>query len=167
MTSACAALLRGVAVVDVQEVLQSFKDVDDRQELVREVDEITYINDTTATAPDAVVAALKRFGVKDDVILIAGGVDKKMDFASLIATIPPTCKKLILFPGDASDIIEAGLAGKVDIDHAKSMKEAVQKARAAAVTGDIVLLSPGAASFNMFKNEFDRGEQFREEVRTL
>ncbi|MEK7458856.1 MAG: UDP-N-acetylmuramoyl-L-alanine--D-glutamate ligase [Patescibacteria group bacterium] len=167
LTSACAALLRGVAVVDVQEVLQSFKGVDDRQELVREVDEITYINDTTATAPDAVVAALKRFGVKDDVILIAGGVDKKMDFASLIATIPPTCKKLILFPGDASDIIEAGLAGKVDIDHAKSMKEAVQKARAAAVTGDIVLLSPGAASFNMFKNEFDRGEQFREEVRTL
>ncbi len=167
LTSACAALLRGVAVPDVSDVLKSFKGVDDRQELVREVDEITYINDTTATAPDAVVAALKRFGVKDDVILIAGGVDKKMDFTSLIATIPPTCKKLILFPGDASDIIEAGLAGKVDIDHAKSMKEAVQKARAAAVTGDIVLLSPGAASFNMFKNEFDRGEQFREEVRTL
>ncbi len=167
LTSTCAALLRGVSVEDVQEVLKSFKGVDDRQELVREVDEISYINDTTATTPDASVAALKRFGAKDDVVLICGGVDKKMDFASLIATIPPTCKKVIMFPGTASDIIEAGIMGKVDIDHANSMKEAVAKARASAERGDIVLLSPGAASFNMFKNEFDRGEQFREEVRTL
>lgn len=167
LTSACAALLRGVSVANVQNVLRTFKGVDDRQELVREVDEISYVNDTTATTPDAVVAALKRFGGKDDIILIAGGVDKKMDFTSLIAEIPPTCKKLILFPGDASDIIEKGVMGKVDIDHANSMKEAVAKARAAAVRGDIVLLSPGAASFTLFKNEFDRGEQFREEVRTL
>lgn len=167
LTSACAVLLRGVALNDVAAVLREFKGIDDRQELVREVDEITYINDTTATTPDAVVAALKRFGAKDDVILIAGGVDKKMDFASLIATIPPTCKQLILFPGTASDIIEAGVLGKVPIEKANSMAEAVQKARAAAVRGDIVLLSPGAASFNMFANEFERGEQFREEVRKL
>lgn len=167
LTSACGALLRGVAVDAVADVLRAFKGVEDRQELVREIDEISYINDTTATTPDATVAALKRFGAKDDVVLIAGGVDKKMDFASLIATIPPTCKALILFPGDASDIIEKGVIGKVSIEKASSMKEAVAKARAAAVGGDIVLLSPGAASFNMFKNEFDRGEQFREEVRTL
>ena len=112
LTSACAALLRGVAVVDVQEVLQSFKGVDDRQELVREVDEITYINDTTATAPDAVVAALKRFGVKDDVILIAGGVDKKMDFASLIATIPPTCKNSFCFRVTQVTLLRQGLRVK-------------------------------------------------------
>lgn len=167
LTSACAALLRGVPADAVAEVLRTFKGVSDRQELVREVDEIAYINDTTATTPDAVVAALKRFGAKRDVILICGGEDKKMDFTSLIATIPATCKYAILFPGSASDILEPGIMGKVPIEHAKSMKEAVQKARKVAQTGDIVLLSPGAASFNMFKNEFDRGEQFREEVRNL
>lgn len=167
LTSACAALLRGVAVDAVCDVLRTFKGVDDRQELVREVDEISYVNDTTATSPDAVVAALKRFGGKDDIILICGGEDKKLDFTPMIAAIPPTCKAVILFPGTASDVIEPGILGKVTIDHVANMKEAVQKARALATRGDIVLLSPGAASFNMFKNEFDRGEQFREEVRNL
>ena len=64
-------------------------------------------------------------------------------------------------------MIEKDLKGRVPLDHASSMKEAVKKAKAATSSGDIVILSPGAASFNMFNNEFDRGEQFREEVRNL
>jgi len=167
LSAACAAMLRGVSVEGVAKVLKEFKGVPDRQELVREVDEIMYINDTAATAPTAVVAALKVYGKDRKAILIAGGVNKNLPFDEMLVEAEKGCKAVILFPGDASDIIEKGLLGKVPLEHAANMKEAVQKARKLAETGDIVLLSPGAASFNIFKNEFDRGEQFREEVRNL
>ena len=169
LTSICAAVLRGISIEVISKITREFKGVSDRQELVREVDEITYINDTTATNPDAVIAALKRFGAANgDVILIAGGVNKGLEYDVLAEEIVKTCKHVILFEGDASEIIETKVAGRVPVEHdVKTMKEAVQKARAVAKTGDIVLLSPGAASFNLFENEFDRGEQFREEVRNL
>ncbi len=167
LSAACGAMLRGVSVEGIQKVLREFKGVPDRQELVREVDEIMYINDTAATAPSAVVVALKVYGKDKKAILIAGGVDKKLPYEEMIAEAIKGCKAVILFDGDASDILEKGLKGNVPIERASSMPEAVQKARKLATTGDIVLLSPGAASFNMFKNEFDRGEQFREEVRNL
>lgn len=167
LTSVCAAMLRGVPVDIVQKILREFKGVSDRQELVREVDEISYINDTTATNPTAVVAALKHFGAEKDVVLIAGGQDKEMDFAEMMDEAAKACKHIVFFPGTATDKMKPLLADRVPSETAQSMKEAVQKAKAAAAKGDIVLLSPGAASFNMFKNEFDRGEQFREEVRNL
>ncbi|MFH1712205.1 MAG: UDP-N-acetylmuramoyl-L-alanine--D-glutamate ligase, partial [Patescibacteria group bacterium] len=168
LTSVCAALLRGVEVTHVRKVLREFAGVSDRQELVREVDEISYVNDTTATNPDAAIVALQRFGADADVILIAGGVNKELEFDSFAEEIVKTCKNVILFEGDASDLLEKHIAGRVPVEvGVKSMKEAVQKAKAIAASGDIVLLSPGAASFNIFKNEFDRGEQFREEVRNL
>lgn len=167
LSSACAAMLRGVSVEGISSVLKSFKGVDDRQELVREVDEIMYINDTAATAPTAVVAALKVFGKDKKAILIAGGVDKSLPYEEMSAEIVKGAKAVVLFPGTASDIIERQILGKVTIEKANSMHEAVQKAHKLAEAGDIVVLSPGAASFNMFKNEFDRGEQFREEVRNL
>lgn len=167
LTSICAAMLYNVPLEIIQKIVKEFKGVSDRQELVREVDEVSYINDTTATNPDAVIAALKRFGADNDLILIAGGVNKELEYDGLAEVVVGACKHVILFDGDASDLIEKGIAGRVPIERASSMKEAVQKAKAASVKGDMVLLSPGAASFNMFKNEFDRGEQFREEVRNL
>lgn len=168
LTSIASGLLRGIPVEVVKQVAREFKGVSDRQELVREVDEISYINDTTATNPTAVVAALKHFGADKDVILIAGGMDKMLDYEPMTDEIPKACKHVILFEGDASDKIEKLLGGKVSIETGvKSMKEAVTKAKAVSAVGDIVLLSPGAASFNLFANEFDRGEQFREEVRNL
>ena len=168
LTTIAAALLRGVPVEAVKQVTKEFKGVSDRQELVREVDEISYINDTTATNPTAVVAALKHFGADKDIILIAGGMDKQLEYEVMTDEIPKTCKHVILFEGDASDKIEALLGDKVTIEKGvKTMQEAVDKAKAASAVGDIVLLSPGAASFNLFDNEFDRGEQFREAVRNL
>lgn len=168
LTSVAAALLRGVSMENVRKILREFKGVSDRQELVREVDEITYINDTTATNPDSVIAALKRFGADGDIILIAGGVDKELQYDHLAEEIPKSCKHVILFEGTASDMLEKNIAGRVPTTSGvKSMKEAVQTAKSLAASGDIVLLSPGAASFNIFRNEFDRGEQFREEVRNL
>ena len=175
LTSVCASLLRGVSMENVRKIAREFKGVSDRQELVREVDEISYVNDTTATAPDAVVAALKHFGADSDVILIAGGVDKVATidadgkaYDDMVANIVKTCKHVVLFEGTASDVLEKKIGSQVPLDTGvKTMKEAVEKAKAASATGDIVLLSPGASSFNLFQNEFDRGEQFREEVRNL
>ncbi len=160
-------MLRGVTVEAIAQVLKTFRGVPDRQELIREVDEISFINDTAATSPDAVVAAMKRFGDKEHLIVIAGGVDKKLPYESMSEALIASAKAVILFPGTASDLIREKIAGKVTLHTADSMKEAVQKARSIAKTGDTVILSPGASSFNMFKNEFDRGEQFREEVRNL
>lgn len=167
LSATCMAMLRGVTVETIAKVLREFKGVPDRQELIREVDEISFINDTAATAPDAVVAAMKRFGDKEHLITICGGVDKKMVFDAMAEALVANNKAVILFPGSASDIIRDKISGKVTVYAANSMKEAVQTARSIAKTGDSVILSPGAASFNMFKNEFDRGEQFREEVRNL
>lgn len=167
LSATCAAMLRGVTVEVIAKVLKEFKGVPDRQELIREVDEISFINDTAATAPDAVVAAMKRFGDKEHLIVIAGGVDKKLVYDTMAEALIQNTKAVIMFPGTASDILREKIAGKVTMHTADSMKEAVQKARSLAKTGDTVILSPGASSFNMFKNEFDRGEQFREEVRNL
>lgn len=168
LTSICAAALRGVDLESIRAIVQEFKGVSDRQELVREVDEISYVNDTTATNPDAVIAALKRFGADGDIILIAGGQNKELTYEALSEEIAKTCKHLLLFEGDASELMETAVADRVPTTSGiKSMEQAVQTARRLAAKGDIVLLSPGAASFNLFKNEFDRGEQFREEVRKL
>jgi UDP-N-acetylmuramoylalanine--D-glutamate ligase len=168
LTAVCASKLRNVPVDAIRTTLKEFAGVADRQELVREVDERTYINDTTATNPDAVIAALNRFGNDGDIVLIAGGQDKKMEYENLAETIIKTCKHVVLFDGDASDILEKLIAGRVPVERGvKSMQDAVNKAKQASASGDIVLLSPAAASFNMFLNEFDRGEQFREAVRNL
>ena len=167
LTSVCAAMLRGVPVAVVRDVVHEFKGVSDRQELVREVDEVTYINDTTATNPDAVIVALKHFGAEKNIVLICGGEDKGMEFEAMMDVAADTCKHIVFFPGSATKKMQPFLNNRVPSEMAQSMKEAVQKAKAAADKGTVVLLSPGAASFNMFRNEFDRGEQFREEVRNL
>ena len=168
LVSISAAALRGIDLELIADVVRSFAGVSDRQELVREVDEISYVNDTTASNPTAVISALKRFGADGDIILLAGGQNKKLEYEELAEEIVKTCKHVVLFDGDASDLLEKALADRVPMTkHIESMEAAVQTARALAAKGDIVLLSPGAASFNLFKNEFDRGEQFREEVRKL
>ena len=169
LSATCAAMLGDIALPDIVTVLREFEGVSDRQEIVREVDEITYVNDTAANSPDAVVAALRRFhGEKPaDIVLIAGGVNKRLAFDALAEEIIRTCKAVVLLPGDASDILAPLFGTRIAVHRTGSMQEAVQRARDIAVRGDTVLLSPGAASTNLFRNEFERGEQFREEVRNL
>ncbi len=77
------------------------------------------------------------------------------------------CKQVLLFPGAGSDALEKALLGKVMISHVKNMKEAVQHARKNASRGDVVLLSPGCPVGELFANEFEAGEAFREEVRNI
>lgn len=168
LTAACAALLRGVPTESVAKVLRAFTGASQEQELAREVHEISYINDTGALTPEATMASLARFGTKQDVVLICGGdAPDKRDYAPLAERIIATCKHVVLLPGSASDAIEELLTGKVAMERAMSMAEAVQKARGAATRGNVVLLSPGTPGDSLFANPFERSEQFRDEVRTL
>ena len=87
-----------------------------------------------------------------------------MSYDTLAQKIRETCRAVVLFDGAASDVLETALGKDVSFVRASSMPAAVAEAVARAQKGDVILLSPGAASFGMFKNEFDRGEQFNREV---
>ncbi|MDD5043098.1 MAG: UDP-N-acetylmuramoyl-L-alanine--D-glutamate ligase [Patescibacteria group bacterium] len=172
----------------IRSAIKNFKGVPSRLELVREVGGVKYINDTTATAPDAAITSLKALGgKKKNIILLSGGADKKLDFKELARYIKKYTKSVILFKGDASEKIlkelknikyqKSDLPSRTSVSSVEppagipypilTMSDAVSWAKEIATRGDIVLLSPGAASFGLFINEFDRGDQFVREVRNL
>ncbi len=103
-----------------------------------------------------------------NIILIAGGKDKELDYGEMSKETPKYCKAVILFPGTATDKIKPIIHNTCYIiQNADSMADAVKKASTLAKRGDIVILSPGAASFGLFKNEFDRGEKFKKAVKNI
>lgn len=167
LAAACAALVRGVPLSGVAQVLQTFVGLADHQETVREVDEVTYVNDTASTTPDALKVALETLGTEKRVVLLAGGGAHGVGFDSVASIIAAMCKQVILFPGAGSEMLEKALLGKVMIDHVKTMADAVKIARKYAARGDVVLLSPGCPVAEPFANGFEAGEEFREEVRKI
>ena len=152
----------------IKKVVEEFKGVPYRMELIREVDGIKYYNDTTATVPDATIAALKALDEgKENIILLAGGSDKELKYENFVKELDEKVKKLIFFKGNATDKIMALLRDKSNISVVSSMEEALIEVSDTSIKGDIVLLSPGATSFGIFENEFDRGDQFNELVKKL
>jgi len=152
---------------DIKKVLSNFKGVPHRQEFIAEKKGIKYFNDTTATNPEAVIFAIETFRKrfpKSKIILIAGGEDKKLIYRSLARKIKRDVDYVVLLPGTGSNKLKKDLSKLYPV---KSMNQAVRKASYLAQKGDIVLLSPGAASFNLFENEFDRGNQFVKAVKKL
>jgi len=161
------AELLNISKDDIHKVVSNFKGVPSRQEFVAEIKGVKYFNDTTATNPRAVKFAIETFRGKypdSRIILIAGGEDKRLSYRALAEDVQDNIDFLVLLPGTASDLIERDLK-KFKVYKVKSMKEAVKRASVLAKKGDIVLLSPGAASFNLFKNEFDRGYEFKKSIR--
>lgn len=151
----------------VLEVAREFKGVPHRIEFVRELDGVKYYNDSIASSPARTTAGLVSFGDKK-VILIAGGYDKKIPFDDFGAVVNDHVKKLVLV-GATSDKIEAAVkeAGNysgLEISRCKEFKEAVEKAKSLAQSGDIVILSPACASFDLFKNFEVRGNTFKDIV---
>ncbi|HET8523354.1 MAG TPA: UDP-N-acetylmuramoyl-L-alanine--D-glutamate ligase [Thermomicrobiales bacterium] len=160
-----AALSRGAPAAAIEQGLASFQGVRDRMEVVAEIDGVTYVNDTTATAPAAVVAALTRYADRP-VRLIAGGADKRTDLAPMVEAARVHADVVYLLQGSATPTL-AGLlegAGVPLVGPFETMQDAVQAATAHAAAGDVVLLSPGCASFGLFQDEFHRGACFREAV---
>lgn len=179
--AAClAAVAYGMPLPVIRRVTKDFHGVPHRLETVRVLRGIRYVNDTTATAPDASIAALETFGAARPpvgsaadgkrIVLIAGGADKDLTFGPWAKAVKKRVKHLVLIGGTADAKIDAALAVagvQVPAIKHKSMREALADAREHSKRGDIILLSPGCASFGAFLNEFDRGEQFVNLVKRL
>jgi len=154
----------------IKTVVENFKGLECRQELVRELNGIKYYNDTCATSVEAINAMFERFGKenKGKIVMIAGGVDKGLLYSKILDNMKKYLKALVLFEGTASEKIFNVTNGYVDIyKYFDSMNGAIDKANEIATSEDMVILCPGGSSFNMFVNEFDRGEQFVKYVNSL
>lgn len=169
MAAVAATLAYGVEPEKIGEAVKSFKGVPHRLELVAEKSGVKYVNDTTATMPDAAIVGINSFS--EPIVLIAGGADKNLEFKEFARTVKDKVRRLVLLKGKATEKIKAELqkigAEKIADSEFDNMEKAVIRAKSVSGPGDIVLLSPGAASFGLFLNEFDRGDKFREAVGRL
>lgn len=169
LAAAAAACCYGLAPEHVAAAIADFRGLPDRLEVVRVLDGVTYVNDTTSTAPAAAVAALQ--ACSGPVILIAGGADKGLTYEEMAAAAAARARAILLLEGTATDklarALEAAGAGRRVVGRFADLAAAVQEARALARPGDTVLLSPGCASFGMFQHEFERGQRFRQAVAAL
>jgi len=160
-----AALLQNVSQTDIQQGLDTFINAPHRLQEVAIIDEVTYINDSKATNTDAVYHAL--LSMEQPTVLIIGGVDKGNDYSVLLPLAKEKVTALICL-GNNNEKIKAAFKEVVNhIEETTSMKEAIDKAQAFAKNGETILLSPACASFDLFKNYIDRGEQFIEAVHNL
>lgn len=151
---------------DIREALASFKGVPGRLEFVREVEGVKYYNDTTATTPEATIAALEAIDPKGtgSIILIMGGADKGLNMHALLEILPKHTKRVLMLAGSGTNRIHSDVKNVSIFD---SLETVLTEAKQVAVRGDTVLLSPAFASFGMFKNEYDRGDQFIEYVQHI
>jgi UDP-N-acetylmuramoylalanine--D-glutamate ligase len=164
LAAAALSLLAGADDASVAAVLREFPGLEHRLEFVRQKDGVTYINDSKGTNVGAVVKSVE--GFTEPVILIAGGLDKGSDFSPLYDLFKRKVKLLILI-GKAADKMAKALGSSTRTEFARTIQEAVRTASQRATHGDIVLLSPACASFDMFKDFEDRGRQFKEAAQAL
>jgi UDP-N-acetylmuramoylalanine--D-glutamate ligase len=158
-----AALAANCESGPLRDAVRTFRALPHRLQPVGEIDGVLYVDDSKATNPDAAVAALHAYD--RPVVLIAGGRSKGTDFATLGAAIRLRTKALILI-GESADAL-ARAAGDVPHELADSVENAVERARMQARPGDVVLLSPACASFDMFTSAEERGERFTRAVENL
>jgi UDP-N-acetylmuramoylalanine--D-glutamate ligase len=167
--AACA--LTGVNGVDpavMEATIRSFRPVSHRLEVVRVVGGVTYINDSIATAPERVVAALRSFA--EPLVLLAGGKDKKLPWEEMIRLALTRCRHIVAF-GDAGDLVvqtvEQVAGDQNAVTRVNTLDEAVSRAASLAQPGDVVLLSPGGTSYDAYLDFAERGEHFRQLVMAL
>ena len=162
----CWALLKGLNPESVLNTLKEFKGVKHRLQYVAEIDGVKYINDSKGTNPDSSIKALQAYS--DPIILIAGGKNKGSDFNGFAEAIKERVKEVILL-GEAAPEIEQALesVGYQKFSVVRSLEEAVLRASRIALPGEIVLLSPACASWDMFNNYEERGDLFIRQVEAL
>jgi UDP-N-acetylmuramoylalanine--D-glutamate ligase len=148
----------------IRECLRNFNSIEHRMEHVADIRGIEFINDSKATNLNSVWYALE--SMKKPVVLILGGVDKGNDYNEIVDLVKEKVKAIVCL-GIENSAIHTIFDSIVNVVDATSSDEAVQKAYDLATTGDCVLLSPACASFDLFKNYEDRGEQFKQSVRAL
>ena len=155
----------GLSEEEIFTGLASFPGVEGRLEYLGEYHDIKIYNDNNATTPQAVVMGLRAVGNQDDknVILIAGGAYKELDPKALLDEIPRYCKKVVLLAGTGTDMIK----NEIDCEVVGSVEDAITTGLAAGHPGDVLLFSPGFASFGMFKNEYERNDEFVRVIKSL
>jgi len=168
---AAAAAVAKIVGVDERlrdEVIKNFKGLEHRLEEVATVAGVTYFEDSFSTTPETTIAAIKAFS--EPLILIAGGSEKGSDFSELgkVISEAKNIKAVVLIGLMAERIKEKISNEEIKILRgAKNMMEIMEQVKSVAESGDVVVLSPAAASFDMFKNYKERGKQFKEAVRKL
>lgn len=170
----CAAIAATSTLVSIEEqieAIKSFKGVEHRIEFIREIDGVKWYNDSIASSPTRTIAGLKSFS--EEIVLIAGGYDKHLDYEPIAEPIIDKVKTLILM-GQTSNKILGVVQNKIDekgiklpIYKVESLEEAIKKAKENARPGQVVLFSPASASFDMFKNFEERGKKFKELVKNI
>ena len=169
LAAIAAATAVGVPAENIRAGIAEFSVVAGRMETIRVVDGVEFVNDTTATAPLAAIAALESYRGRP-VVLITGGSDKGIDFGDLLRHIAGNVSSVVLLSGTVTERIQPTLESVVPgcvFGPFDTMAAAVKQASDVAEQGGVVLLSPGFASFGMFQNEFDRGRRFRRAVEDL
>jgi UDP-N-acetylmuramoylalanine--D-glutamate ligase len=166
LAALAASQAAGASLDKAADTLARFEGLEHRLEIAAVADGVTYVNDSQATTPEAAIVALEAF--PEHVILIAGGRPKVHDFSALAQTIAKRGADLVVI-GEAADELAAAarVAGVATVVGAADLAEAVALAHRRAEPGDVVLLSPACASFDMFRNMADRGRSFKEMARNL
>ncbi|HHT9137309.1 MAG TPA: UDP-N-acetylmuramoyl-L-alanine--D-glutamate ligase [Candidatus Wunengus sp. YC60] len=170
LAASCAAYLAGARKQHIEKAVTTFTGLEHRLEFVREVNGVKYYNDSKATTPESSIAAIVAF--QAPVILIAGGYDKGSSFREFAEACARNTKSVVLIGKTAGKINELILEkkGKKETPSVclqKTFEEAFLQANALAKAGDVVLLSPACASYDMFINYEHRGRQFKDMVQAL
>ncbi len=167
--AALAALSAGATFACIRKAVAHFTLPAHRLALVREINQVRFYDDSKATNVHAVISALKSFEFssgKPGILLILGGKEKGLDFTALLPMVEKKVR-LILAIGQAAAHIAEIFSGVCPVELCKSMKQAVQKAAKKALPNEVVLLSPACASFDMYRNYQERGEDFTNIVLSL
>jgi UDP-N-acetylmuramoylalanine--D-glutamate ligase len=163
MAALLAAIAAGCSLQPLREAIATFEPMPHRLRTIAEIDGVRYIDDSKATNPASVIAALNTYDAP--IVLIAGGRAKGTEFEALGAEIRKRASALVAI-GEAAGEIRHAAEGVATIE-ASTMEEAVRRAREVAVPGGVVLLSPGCASFDMFSSAENRGDEFAKAVAAL
>ena len=170
----CTALAATNSLVDINiaiKAVKNFKPVEHRIEFIREIDNVKWYNDSASSSPSRTLSGLNAFD--EDIILIAGGYDKNLDYTPLAKTIVEKVKTLILIGQTAGKIFDAvkkeleNQNKKLDIYMCDTLENTIEIAKKSAKPGQVVLFSPASASFDMFKNFADRGNKFKNLVNAI
>jgi UDP-N-acetylmuramoylalanine--D-glutamate ligase len=165
LAAALASSLAGASNEAIAAGIRDFGGVPHRLERVVTRQGVAWVNDSQATIPMAAIAALDAFAPAE-VVLIAGGKDKGLDYGAFADAIARRCRAAVLI-GETADRLEELIERRVPVVRAEGMRDAVAAAAAWAVAGDVVVLAPAAASFDMFDDYAARGDAFRAAVRAL
>ncbi len=164
MAASLVAHVLGVPPEKIRKSIQKFKTLEHRLEKVSTLNGVEFYNDSKATNVDSTLKSIQSFS--RPIVLILGGRDKGADFSKLKDELKKKVKKAILI-GEAKEKIRRALANVVPLEEAPTLKSAVRQSFSSAKPGEVVLLAPACASFDMFKNFEERGRIFKKEVRAL